>query len=93
MSFLEPYSFAKFSMTSYTHYSIGKSDAQSEYYKRLCLKLFTTNPPKFPDICRFEIVKIYVNQRPLDYTPNTRNSVNNNLRNYIWKLDMNSFNL
>jgi hypothetical protein len=49
--------------------------------------------PKLPFVCRFGPIKDYVLQRPLEYRPNTRNAVLNNLRDYIWKMDMNSFNL
>lgn len=44
-----------------------------------------------PAICRFQTIRDYVLQRPLEYRPNTRNAVQNNLRNYIWKMDLNSF--
>jgi hypothetical protein len=40
MSFLDPYSFQRFSWTCHQHHLIGNSSAQSEYYKRLCTKLF-----------------------------------------------------
>ena len=44
-------------------------------------------------MCRFEGVRDYVTKRPLEYRPNTRNAVLNNLRGFIWKIDLNSFNL
>ena len=53
MSFLDPYSFFKMSMTDKRFNKISLSEAQSEYYKQICSKLFTLEPIKLPLVCRF----------------------------------------
>lgn len=88
MSFLDPYSFQRFSWTCRQHHLIGNSPAQSEYYKRLCTKLFKLQPPPLPNHCRFQKIRDYVLAHPIEYKPNTRNAVLNNLRRYIWKREL-----
>ena len=93
MSFLDPYAFFKLSITDKRCQKVSLSEAQSDYYKLICTRLFTLDSPRFPLICRFLPIREHVLQKPLEYGPNTRNAVLNNLRNYIWKMDMNSFTL
>lgn len=93
MEYLEPYSFYRFAFASKNMLYIGKSEAQSEYYRNLCVKVFKFITLVLPAQCRFSIIKDYVLQRPNEFGPNTRNAVQNNLRKYIWKIDMNNFTL
>lgn len=93
MEYLEPYSFYRFAFASKLMYYIGKSEAQSEYYRNLCVEVFRFITLVLPVQCRFSIIKDYVLQRPNEFGPNTRNAVQNNLRRYIWKIDMSNFTL
>lgn len=52
--------------------------------------LFSSTIPQLPFICRFETVRKFVLTHPEQYFPyhnNFKNAVNNNLRQYIWKLE------
>lgn len=60
MSFLDPYSFFKFSLASRKMYKISLSEAQSDYYKSLCTKMFKMEGPKFPQVCHFDKIREYV---------------------------------
>lgn len=88
MEFLDPYSFAAFSRTSRSHAVIARSEAASEYYKSLCLRVFKPSPVTLPAECRFLPIRAYVLEHHNEYGPNTRNAVQNNLRNYVWRMEL-----
>ena len=55
--------------------------------------LFHTEIPQLPNPTRFLKVRDYVLSRPIQFTPNSRNAVINNLSYYVWKSQPKSFKL
>lgn len=88
MEFLDPYSFVAFSRTCSRHAAIARSEALADYYKSLCMKVFKGTGVALPAQCRFAPIREYVLQRPNEYGPNTRNAVQNNLRSYVWRMEL-----
>ena len=47
--------------------------------------LFHHDMPTLPSLSRFEKVREYVLSHPIEFGPNSRNAVINNLTYYVWK--------
>lgn len=52
------------------------------------MKVFRAGPVALPNECRFGCIRAYVEQHPNQYGPNTRNAVANNLRRWVWRMEL-----
>lgn len=56
-----------------------------DYYKKICQVLFTGLEPRLPNVCMFENIRSYVMAHPLELSPNLRNYIETNVREYVWQ--------
>jgi len=57
-----------------------------DYYRKICRVLFTGLEPTLPTECMFVNIRTYVRDHPLEFSPNIRNYVEANVREYVWQI-------
>lgn len=63
----------------------NSSFRSEEYFKRICRTLFRSLEPQLPETCQFNGIRDYVLANPHEFSPNIRNYVQSNVRQYIWQ--------
>ena len=86
--FLQPYELHQFMGLTPSWSAILKASRYKteEYYQRICRVLFTGLEPSLPASCMFTNIRNYVRDHPLEFSPNIRNYVNANVREYVWQI-------
>lgn len=57
-----------------------------DYYGRICRVLFSSLEPCLPASCMFDNIRQYVLTHPREFTPNIRNYIESNVREYVWQV-------